>query len=124
MTELSLSELLDPHPANARDIPKWVAEGHKRLASPLSALSYAMIALFAALSGTFRRHGSFVRPLAAVATTVVLLALGLAVDNLAARDNAMLPTIWLQTVAPGVISGWMLFGPQWRRSRRQPVEAT
>ena len=86
-----------------RDIPKWIAEGHKRLATPLSAVSYALIALFAVLSGTFRRHGSFVRPLVAVAAMVVLLAFGLAVENLAARDNAMLPMIWLQAMAPGMI---------------------
>jgi hypothetical protein len=36
----------------------------------------------------------------------------------------MLPMIWLQAVAPGMISGWMLFGPQWRQSRRHPVEVT
>ena len=65
------------------------------------------------LSGTFRRHGSFVRPLVAVAAMVALLAFGLAMENLAARDNAMLPMIWLQAVAPGMICGWMLFGPQW-----------
>jgi hypothetical protein len=32
--------------------------------------------------------------------------------------------IWLQAVAPGMICGWMLFGPQWLDSRRRPVEAT
>ena len=110
MTEMSLAELLDPHPPNARDVPKWIAEGHKRLATPLTAVSYAFIGLFAVLSGTFRRHGSFVRPLVAIAAMVAILALGLAMENLAARDNAMLPMIWLQTVAPGMICGWMLFG--------------
>ncbi len=124
MTEMSLAELLDPHPPNARDIPKWIAEGHKRLATPLTAVSYAFIGLFAVLSGTFRRHGSFVRPLVTIAAMVAILALGLAMENLAARDNAMLPMIWLQTVAPGMICGWMLLGPQWLPSRRQPAEAT
>jgi lipopolysaccharide export system permease protein len=124
MTELSLGELLDPHPANPRDVPRWIAEGHKRLAGPLSALSYSLIALFAVLSGTFRRHGSFLRPLVAIGAMVALLASGLAMENLAARDNAMLPMIWLQTVAPGIICGWLLFGPQLRQTRRYPVEAT
>ncbi len=117
MSELSLGELLDPHPANARDIPKWIAEGHKRLATPLTAISYAMVALFAVLSGTFRRHGSFLRPLMAIAAMVVLLAFGLAMENLAARDNAMLPMIWLQAVGPGVVCFWLLFGPQWFHAR-------
>ncbi|HME23527.1 MAG TPA: LPS export ABC transporter permease LptF [Acetobacteraceae bacterium] len=124
MSEMSLSELLDPQVSNARDVPKWIAEGHKRLATPLTAISYALIALFAVLSGTFRRHGSFVRPLVAVAAMVAMLAIGLAMENLAARDNAMLPMLWLQTVAPGMICGWMLFRPQWLDSRRHPIEAT
>ena len=44
---------------------------------------------------------------------VALLAFGLAVENLAARDNAMLPLMWLHAVAPGLICGWLLLGPQW-----------
>jgi lipopolysaccharide export system permease protein len=117
MSELTLRELLDPHPANERDIPKWIAEGHKRLATPLTAFSYALVALLTVLSGTFRRHGSFVRPLAAVAAMVVLVAFGLAVENLAARDNSMLPMMWLHALVPGVVCGWLLFSPQWRESR-------
>jgi lipopolysaccharide export system permease protein len=124
MSEMSLSELLDPHLPNPRDVSKWIAEGHKRLATPLTAFSYACIALFAVLSGTFRRHGSLIRPLMGVAAMVALLAFGLAMENLAARDNAMLPMIWLQAVAPGVICCWMLFGPQWLDSRRRVVGAT
>ncbi len=125
MTEMSLHELLDPHPTNPHDVPKWIAEGHKRLATPLSAVSYAFIALVAVLSGTFRRHGSFVRPLVGIGVMVVLLAFGLAMENLSARDNAMLPMIWVQAVMPGVICAWILFGPQlpWPL-RGQPALAT
>lgn len=112
MTEVTLGELLDPHPANPRDAPKWIAEAHKRLAGPLTAFSFAAVALLSVLSGTFRRHGSIVRPLVAIAAVVVLLATGLAVENLAARDNALLPLIWLQALAPGVICCWVLLGPQ------------
>ena len=123
MTEMSLNELLHPPMSNPRDVSKWIAEGHKRLTTPLTAISYALIALFAVLSGTFRRHGSFVRPLVAVAAMVALLAFGLAMDNLAARNNAMLPMMWVQALAPGMICGWVMFGQQWLDSRRQPVAA-
>jgi lipopolysaccharide export system permease protein len=118
MTEVTLGELLDPHPANPRDAPKWIAEAHKRLAGPLTAFSFAAVALLSVLSGTFRRHGSIVRPLVAIAAVVVLLATGLAVENLAARDNMLLPLIWLQALAPGVICCWVLFGPQVRTTLR------
>jgi lipopolysaccharide export system permease protein len=121
MSEMSLGELLHPHPPFARDIPRWIAEGHKRLASPLTAISYAIIALFSVLCGTFRRHGSLIRPLVAIAAMVALLAFGLAIENLAARDNAMLPMIWLHAATPGVICGWLLFGPQWPALRRRSV---
>lgn len=112
MSEVSLGELLHPHPANDRDIPKWIAEAHKRLSSPLTALSYAFVALLSVLTGTFRRHGSYVRPLVAIGAMVALLALGLAVENLAARDNALLPLMWLHAVVPGAVCAWLLLGPQ------------
>jgi len=111
MSEVSLAALLDPHPANPRDIPKWVAEAHKRLATPLTALSYALIALVSVLTGTFRRHGSLLRPLAGVLGVVGLLALGLLSDDLAARNNALIPLIWIQAVVPGAICAWLLLGP-------------
>ncbi len=57
-------------------------------------------------------------PLAAVLTVVGLLALGLAIGNLAARDNALLPLIWVQAIVPGLIAAWVLFGPQLPRAAR------
>jgi lipopolysaccharide export system permease protein len=119
ISEMSLGELLHPKVTNPKDVPKWIAEAHKRMAMPLTALSHALISLFAVLSGTFRRHGSFIRPLAAIAVMVLLLAFGLAIDNLAARNNAVLPLVWLHAVAPGLVCAWLLFGPQWRFARRQ-----
>jgi lipopolysaccharide export system permease protein len=124
ISEMSLGELLHPNVTNPNDVPKWIAEAHKRLAMPLTALSHALIGLFAVLSGTFRRHGSFVRPLAAIAAMVLLLASGLAIDNLAARNSAVLPLIWLHAVAPSLICAWLLFGPQLRSSRRQVFAPT
>lgn len=124
ITELPLGELLDPHPPNPQDIPKWIAEAHKRLTSPLAAFSYAFVALVSVLTGTFRRHGSFLRPLAAVGVMVVLIACSLAAQNLSARNNGWLPLLWLQAVAPGLICAWFLLGPQLLPIRRYPAEAT
>jgi len=111
MSEVPLGALLDPHPYLERDRSKWLAEGHKRLTSPLTTLSYAMVGLLSALGGMFRRHGGMLRPLATVATMVVLLALGLAFGTLAARDNRLLILMWLHAVAPGVICAALLLGP-------------
>jgi lipopolysaccharide export system permease protein len=124
ISEVSIGELLHPGAAGPTDAPKWIAEGHKRLAMPLTALSHALIGLLAVLCGTFRRHGSFLRPIVAIGAMVLLLAFGLAMDNLAARNNAMLPMIWVHAIAPGVVCAWLLFGPQLPRWRRQRLATT
>jgi len=125
MSEVSLEALLNPQPYLQRDRSKWLAEGHKRLSSPLNTLSYALVGLFSALGGIFRRHGGFVRPLVTVAVMTGLLAVGLAFDTLAARDNSLLGLMWLHAVLPGMICAWLLLGPSLRRApaRLQPDAA-
>jgi lipopolysaccharide export system permease protein len=123
MSELPLGALLDPHPFYPRDISKWQAEGHRRLTEPLTTLSYAMVGLFSALGGIFRRHGGFARPLVTVAVMVGLLALGLGLANLAARDASLLPLMWLHATLPGIICAWLLFAPALRQFHSSPAEA-
>jgi len=117
MTEVGLDELLDPHPSNAQDVPKWYAEAHKRLASPLTGVSFSLVALLSVLTGAFRRHGGILRPMIAIAGIVVLLASGLAIGNLAARDNHLIPLVWVHAVLPGIVCFWLLIGPQLKSSR-------
>jgi lipopolysaccharide export system permease protein len=124
MSEVSIQNLLHPTPEilpNARDIPKWFAEAHKRLATPLTAGSFAMVALLSVLTGAFRRHGGIIRPVVAVGAVVALLAIGLAVGNLAARDNGLVPLVWVHAVGPGVVCGWLLLGPRLWPERRPPM---
>lgn len=119
--EMDTMELL--HPAAdipARDVGKLKVEAHRRLSTPLTTASFAMVALLAVLSGPFRRHGNLLRPLTAVMSVVGLLALGLVIGNLAARQTALIPLIYLQAVLPGLFCAWRLFGPElwrWRRWR-------
>ena len=112
--EMSLPELLDPDPAvvPARDVGKLKVEAHRRLSAPITALGFALVGLYSVLAGSFRRHGGVLRPLAAVLAVVGLLALGLAVGNLAARQPALVPLIWVQAVLPVLVCGWLLFGPR------------
>jgi lipopolysaccharide export system permease protein len=113
MSEVSLDALLNPPPTLSRiDHARWVAEGHKRMTAPLSALAFALMALLSVLTGTFRRHASLLRPLISVGGVVTLLALSLALQTLAARDNAALPALWAETIVPPVVFAVMLFGPQ------------
>jgi len=111
MSELGLRDLLRPTRASPRDVSKWIAEAHKRLAGPLASISYALVALVSVLTGTFQRHGGFLRPLLSVLTIVLLVALGLTIDGLAARDNTLIPLIWARAVVPGIVSGIILFAP-------------
>jgi lipopolysaccharide export system permease protein len=123
MSEVGLGELFNPRLALPRDVPKWIAEGHKRLASPLASISYAMVALVSVLTGAFQRHGGFLRPLLSVLTVVLLVALGLTVDGLAARDNALIPLIWIRTLLPGIVCAVVLFTPlRWPRRARAVSE--
>jgi lipopolysaccharide export system permease protein len=111
MSEVPLRDLLDPHPYFERDRPKYIAEGHRRLTTPLTTLSYAMVGLFSALGGIFRRHGGLLRPLVTVMAMVGLLAMGLAFGTLAARDNSLVVLMWLHAILPGVICTWLLMAP-------------
>jgi lipopolysaccharide export system permease protein len=113
-SEVSIHELLHPTPGEIRpqDIPKWRAEAYRRLSEPLTAISYALVALASVLTGGFRRHGGFARPLIGVGITVALVALGLSVNNMASRNSAFIPLIWAHAVLPGVIAAWLLLRPE------------
>jgi lipopolysaccharide export system permease protein len=122
ISELSLHELLHPTPPYfARDLPKMVVEAHKRLSGPLTAGSLALVALATVLTGSFRRYGGLLRPMIAVGVVMLLLASQLLIGNLAGRDLALLPLLWLQAVLPGLVCMWLLFGEAvqaWMRGER------
>ncbi len=125
--EMSLAELMDPDPRTvaARDRGKLLVEAHRRLTAPLTALSFAMVALVSVLMGAFTRHGNALRPLVAVLVVVGLLATGLVIQNVAARDPVLIPLIWLEAVLPGLVCAWLLFWPELfrRLSLRAPGPA-
>ncbi|GGG24257.1 LPS export ABC transporter permease LptF [Caldovatus sediminis] len=111
--ERRLGELLHPDPAEGlppRLIQRFRAEAHQRLTSPLTALSFALIAMASALTGQFRRHGGGARLAVGIGTMVALLAIGLMVNNLAARDPAAIPLLWAHALVPGLIAAWWLAG--------------
>ncbi|AOX16227.1 LPS export ABC transporter permease LptF [Kozakia baliensis] len=114
--EMSIRELLnpDPHEVAARDRGKFAVEAWRRLTSPLTAMSFAMIALFTVLSGAFSRHGNITRPLTAVLVVVGLLALSLMLQNLAGRNLHLVPLIWATAVLPALFCGVLLFLPELR----------
>ena len=122
-TEMSMAELLDPDPRTvaARDRGKLLVEAHRRLTAPLTALSFAMVALVAVLMGAFSRHGSTVRPLLAILIVVGLLATGLVIQNIAARSPELIPLIWLEAILPGLVCAGLLFIPEWQQRNRGQI---
>ena len=110
--EMGIGDLLNPPPGlNPREVPKWRVEAHKRLISPLTTLSFTLVALFAVVGGVFRRHGGFLRPFLGIVSVVALVALGLALDSLAVRTNELIPLLWLRAGLPGLVCAVLLFAP-------------
>jgi lipopolysaccharide export system permease protein len=89
------------------------------MSAPITSVSYALVALLAVLTGTFRRHDGYIRPLVAIGSMVSLLALGLAFGSLAARNNALLPLVWALAIVPIPVCGWLLFGSEILAIRHQ-----
>lgn len=122
MSEAPMDALLHPPSTLSRvDQARWIAEAHKRMTTPIAALTYALIALLSVLTGAFQRHASILRPLISVAGVVALLALSLALQTLTARDNDLAALLWVETVAPPLVFAVLLFGPQVLAAWQRPI---
>ena len=120
-SEMSLSELFHPDPryVSQRDWGKFAVEGWRRLTSPLTTLSFSMIALVAVLSGAFSRHGNIKRPLAAILSVVGLMAMSLMLQNLAGRNLGLVPLLWGVAILPAIGCAVWLFLPRGLNSGRK-----
>lgn len=119
-SEMPIRALLHPDPRliSVRERASWLAEAEKRLAGPLAAITYTLIALGSVLRGMFRRYGGLMRPAVAVVAVVGLLAAELAADNFAARSVRLLPLIWINATVPLLAAFWLLFGPALALARK------
>ncbi len=109
--ERTLGELLNPEDGvSVRDRGRFLAEANQRLSSPMTAVTFALLALAVALSGQFRRFGGGINLFVGSLLMVGLLALGLSIGNLAARQTALIPLIWLHALLPGLASAWVISG--------------
>lgn len=109
--ERSLEELFNPEAGvSVRDRGRFLAEAHQRLSSPITAISFSLLALAVALSGQFRRFGGGFSLFIGCVLMVGLLAVGLGIGNTAARQGALLPLIWVHALLPGLVSAWVISG--------------
>ncbi|MBB5519790.1 LPS export ABC transporter permease LptF [Amphiplicatus metriothermophilus] len=91
MTERYLPELLRPDlskPWDRMNAAALIAEGHNRLAAPLYAFVYVLIALYALIGGPYNRRGYALRILAACAAAGAARVGGFLAQSLAAATGA------------------------------------
>ena len=101
-----------------------IAEGHRRLSTPLYALAFAMIALATILSGDFNRSGQARRVLAAIALTMLVQIGGIGISNLAAKLPGLLPLLYAVPLIATLGGAFILFrGPRRPRPEIGPLAA-
>ncbi len=94
-----------------RDYPKYIIEGHKRLTSPLVGIAFVLIALVCQFSGGFTRRNHTKRTVVAALTILVLQIVILGVENMSARNMAMIPIMYIITIVPIIGCSIMLYKP-------------
>lgn len=117
--ERFIGELFEPNLADGNDAHyanNLRAEGHQRLASPLYAFVYALIAVAALLSGEFNRRGQSRRIMAAVAAVAFAQAAQLGLYNLAGKAPLVVALMYLNPLLAATAAGCVLMRPPSRRA--------
>lgn len=99
LTERYLSELFRPDMTNAWDrenASKLIAEGHNRLASPLYAFAYVLLAIYTLIGGSYSRQGYGRRIAIAAAGAGALRIGGFVIQGLTAENYYY----WMQYALP------------------------
>ncbi len=95
-----LKDLLNPDEnlISKQQRPKFIAEGHQRILTPLQALAFALIGVSILLQGDFDRRGRSKRIMIAVMSCCTLQILTLGLINLSERTMLTLPIAYLVVV--------------------------
>jgi lipopolysaccharide export system permease protein len=122
--ERYLDELLWPPPElDPLTRESFRVEAHQRLIVPLSVFSFVMIPLACLLPGEFSRRGQLRRVLLAVALAFVFQAVDLGVRNLAARNLALVPLMYIVDLLPLALGFACLMFDGVRFGGRRPAPA-
>jgi len=120
--ERYLHELLAPSPGESPIARRArLVELNFRLLNPLTALTLAAIPLACLLTGQFNRRGQIFRVLLAVAFAFLFEAMDIGFKNLAVRNPAAILPLYLNVLAPLVVTAWLLLwrgGAGFRFARR------
>ncbi len=115
-TFLELMNIKTDPTVQDHDLGKFVVELHKRITSPLSGLAYMLVGLAAMIHGSFSRRMQTRRIVIAVGVVIALQASTLGLENLCARNPALIPLLYLSLLVPAAISYFFLV----RHPRRRP----
>mgnify|MGYP001242067224 CR=1 FL=1 len=109
--ERTIFELLRPNMDNARDrenLRNFSIEIHRRLASPLLAIVFPLIAICALVVGPMDRRGQAKRIILAVIGIMLIQGLFLASYNIARNNNLGLVMMYILTLGPIFVSLFFL----------------
>ena len=109
--ELFMNELLFRR-APPGDTSRLI-EANMRLINPLTGLAFCAIPLACLLTGEFNRRGQTKRVLLAILLAFLFETLDIGFKNLAGRSTAAVPLLYLNVLAPIIVTAWLL----WRDSR-------
>jgi lipopolysaccharide export system permease protein len=124
--ERFMDELINPGTGedNLRNLGKFRAELHQRLASPFYSIALVLIALAALLTGEHDRRGHWRRILFALGTGLVFEAVALALVNIMAKNPSLAPLLYLNLAFAFAIPTYVLSRGRLFRRRRGPPTAT
>jgi lipopolysaccharide export system permease protein len=109
--ERSMSELFnleDAEGINISDWGKYKVELHKRFVTPLLGVGFAMVGLACLLYGPITRRSQTLRIVTAVTIMISLQGAALALENVVAKNLALVPMLYLLAAVPMVAGLIML----------------
>jgi lipopolysaccharide export system permease protein len=104
-----------------RDKGRFLVEGHKRLVQPFSAFGFALIALACLISGPFSRRAQTKRVMLAIGLMVASHAAAMGLEGIAVKRPALIPSIYLNMIAPIVLGYWYVVRVPRRRHAIVPA---
>lgn len=122
--ERPIGELFDAFTddtVNPKDYGKFLVEAHQRLATPWSAVGFAMIALACLLTGNVPRGSQFRRVLMAIGLFAAVQLANMGLQNLAAKNLSLVFTLYLATLLPIAAAGYVLLRPSIVRHAAAPA---
>jgi len=93
---------------NPKDYGKFITEAHQRMALPVNALGFALIAYLFVMFGGFSRRGQLAKMIGASAVFVGLQVLDLSLVNLTAKNLSLIPAIYAAAAGPALLAFLLL----------------